>query len=235
MKLIYTLAIALVAGWLVLPRSAEAQCWIYDTDYAATQVALGNASWAQATACAQTQQPPPAPTLPAREVPIPLPTQQMYEQMATANAILADAPVDLSRPENVPILPDENGRQMFGYIKWILSPAATDEWAGPFAPIFQHIGIGIALVFALMGVYGSIYIVANVGSWVAWLTDQARKLVDLVMQILQAGPMLLVLVALIFILFLLGQNESVQQWIDAQIDAALSWVYDILSKILGGL
>lgn len=166
--------------------------------------------------------------------PIPLPTQQMYEQMATANAQINNAPANLTAPNGAPILPSEDGRQMFGYLKWLVSPAAADEWAGPFAPIFQHLGIGLTMVFVLMGVYTTVYVIANIGSWVGWLLETARKSLDLLFQAVQAAPILLVLVVILFIAFLLFTQQGVLDWVDSQLDGVIDWVYEIVSKLTGG-
>lgn len=166
--------------------------------------------------------------------PLPLPTQQMYEALATANANTGNLPTDLTRPGGVPILPNEDGRRMFGYVKWILSPAAADEWAGPFAPVFQHFGVGLGIVFSLMGVYGVMYVIGNAGGWVGWLLENARKMIDLFLQGVQAAPVLLVLVVLVFVAYLLFGSEGVQNWIDQQLDGVIDWVYQIISQITGG-
>ena len=166
--------------------------------------------------------------------PIPLPTQQMYEQMATANAQIGNAPTNLTSPNGSPLLPSEDGRLLFGYIKWLVSPAAADEWAGPFAPVFQHFGLGIYMTFALMGVYFTVYVIANIGSWVGWLLETARKTLDLVFQALQSGPVILVLVVILFIAFLLFTQPAVMDWVDQQLDGVIDWLYEIISKLTGG-
>lgn len=166
--------------------------------------------------------------------PLPLPTQQMYEQMATANAQLNSAPADLTNPNGLPILPSENGQQLFGYIKWLVSPAAADEWAGPFAGVFQHIGIGLGILFAMAGVWSTMYVIANIGSWVGWLLETARKTIDLVMQMLQAGPILLVLVVIFFIAFLLFTQDGVMNWLDQQLAGVIDFVYQVISQLTGG-
>lgn len=166
--------------------------------------------------------------------PLPLPTQQAYEQLATANAQLNDVSADLTSPDGLPILPTEDGRVMFGYVKWLISPAAADEWAGPFAPIFQHINIGLGIVFALASVYSTVYIISHIGAWVGWLLESGRKILDLLFQAVQAAPFLIVLAILLFIAFAIFSQEGVMNWIDQELDGVIDWVYDIIAQLTGG-
>jgi hypothetical protein len=171
--------------------------------------------------------------------PIPLPTQQMYEQMATANAQLDDLPSDLTRPDGAPILPAEDGTVLFGYIKWLVSPAAADEYAGPFAPVFQHIGVGLTILMTTAGIYALVYVIANVGAWVGWLIDQARKGLDLLLQIFQAGPAIIVVGIAVFVIYKVAEwalgEQAVQDWISQQIDNLAAFVNDIVARITGGM
>lgn len=183
----------------------------------------------------------PLPTLaqtPTPPGPLPLPTQQMYEALATQNANLATLPADLTSPNGIPLLPNEDGVVLFGYIKWLISPTAADEWAGPFAPVFQHIGIGLWMSFALMGVYGTVYVIANIGGWVTFLLDSARKIMDAVFQAAQAAPVLIILIVILFIAYnvfgwFVGE-EAVQAWVDEQLDNVLIWVNDVVTRLTGG-
>lgn len=171
--------------------------------------------------------------------PPPLPTQEMYEALATQNANLNDLPESLQNPDGRPLLPDEDGTQLFGYIKWLIDPTMADEWAGPFAPVFQHIGIGVYMVFAMAGVYFVTYAYNNIGGWVMWLVEQGRKALDLVMQILQAGPAVIIVALVLFALFavaiILVGDQNVQQWVSDQFDSILQFVYDLTSRMTGGI
>lgn len=166
--------------------------------------------------------------------PIPLPTQDMMEQMAEANAMIEDLPVDLSSPDGLSIVPNENGRILFGYIKWILSPASADQWAGPLAPIFQHIGFGLGMMFTAMTIYTAMYVISNIGSWVGWLLETARKTLDLVLQGLQAAPFVLAIAVIIFIAYTIIGEEGVTNWIEENLSSVIDKIYDLITQLTGG-
>lgn len=172
--------------------------------------------------------------------PPPLPTQEMYQALATQNAnIINTMPSSLQNPNGTGLLPNQNGSQLFGYIKWLINPAMADEWAGPFSPAFQHFGIGLYMIFAMSGIYMVAYTVNNIGSWVFWLAEQARKFLDLVMQILQAGPIVIVVGIILFIVYAVVSwavgEQQVQDWISEQFDSIMRFIYDIAGRITGGL
>lgn len=166
--------------------------------------------------------------------PIPLPTQAMFEALDDANGELATLPDDLTSPDGSPVLADGNGRIIMGYIKWFVNPASADEWAGPFAPIFMHLGIGLYMVFALFGVYGVVYVIANIGGWVGWLTYQFWHIINIITGMLSSAPMIIITIVILFIAFLLFTQPAVMDWIGQQFDSVLDWVFDIMSDILGG-
>jgi len=170
----------------------------------------------------------------ATPAPPPLPTQEMFQQMATANASINTLPGDLTRPQGLPVVPNERGQQLFGYVKWLVSPASADEWAGPLAPPFYHAGVGLWMMFGLMSVYVAVYIIGNVGGWLAWLLDQARKALDLVFQALQAAPLVLVLVVILVVAYALLGEAAVTEWLEQQLTGVIEWIYRLVSQLSGG-
>ncbi len=166
--------------------------------------------------------------------PLPLPEAQMYEQLATQNAsIISTLPADITSPNGSPLLPSNNSSTIFGYAKWMLAPAAADEWAGPFAPIFYNVGIGVYMVFALMGVYGTVYVIGHAGAWIAWLWMQFQRITDLLLQAAQAWPVILILAVILIIAFIVFGQESVQNWIVAHVQDVWNWIQNIGGDLLG--
>jgi hypothetical protein len=116
------------------------------------------------SAFAQTATPvPPTPT------PIPFAEIPLMEALATQNANGQELPTNLEAPNGVPLLPATDGREVFGYVKWLVSPVAAQELFGPFATIFTHIGLYIVAVFSMMSVYGIVYALSWVIRWVVFL------------------------------------------------------------------
>lgn len=77
--------------------------------------------------------------------------------------------VPLESPDGSPLLPNETGSTIFGYAKWLLSPATAEEIAGPFAPIVSALGFLIIAEITLLGVYGVVYIAMYLVRWVVWI------------------------------------------------------------------
>lgn len=120
------------------------------------------------------------------------PFPEIFAGLAEANNAIDQLPVDLLAPDGVSILPSTDGNQIFAYAKWLISPAAADEYAGPFAPIIQHQGILVTGMFVMIGVYLLVYIVVYGLRFVLWLAIWTFRLFDLVLQVLQAGGSIIV-------------------------------------------
>jgi hypothetical protein len=172
--------------------------------------------------------PTPLPTATA----FPLPEAEMYQQLATQNALIATLPADIQRPAGANVVPQVTDYRFVAYARWLLSPAAADEWAGPFAATFSHIGVGMYMVFTLMVVYGTVYAIGHAGGWLGWLWAMIHRIFDGILQMLQAGPMLLVLVVILLIAGVLFSQEAVQRWVAEQFAAAVTWVNNATSQAL---
>ena len=111
---------------------------------------------------------------------IALNTGDLYSAFSDASDAISSLPNTLLSG-----VPDETGRTLFGYVKWLVSPSSADEIAGPFAPIISHTGIFLSLTFAL----ALIYIVVWGAIWLLrlaiWLFKLILLIVDLVLQIAQ--------------------------------------------------
>lgn len=121
-----------------------------------------------------------------------VPFPELFAGIAEANVTINSLPNDLTAPNGISLLPGTNGSQVFAYAKWLLSPSAADEYAGPVAPIIQHQAILVSGMMALIVVYVAIYLVVWGIRFIIWLTNWAFRLFDLIMQILQAGGSLIV-------------------------------------------
>ncbi len=116
------------------------------------------------------------------------PFPELFQGLTDANAALDGLPGDLTRGANgLPLLPSTDGSQVFGYAKWLLSSSAADEYAGPFAPLVQHLGIFVTLMFALIVAYVATYLIVYLLRFVIWLVRWLLKLMDLVLQAIQAS------------------------------------------------
>lgn len=89
------------------------------------------------------------------------------------------------------------GTQIFGYIKWIISGAAAQELAGPFAPIVSHMGVYLVMNFALTGVYLVVYASIYIIRWAIWLYNKVLQLVTLIATLLSSVPGLIIIAILI--------------------------------------
>jgi hypothetical protein len=105
-----------------------------------------------------TPTPGPTPTLIIPSVPIDNAVHDANQGIATL-----DAPID--SPDGRPLVPDENGAALFGYIKWLVSPPVGDELAGPFGPFMAMAGILLTMEIATLGVYIALYIIVYGLRW----------------------------------------------------------------------
>jgi hypothetical protein len=94
-----------------------------------------------------------------------LPTGDLYDQLATAAANINSLPQDM---DNAP-LPDEDGEELFGYIKWLLSSSTAEELFGPLGVILIHIGIALSLVLFGVAIYFALFVARLVIRFVVWL------------------------------------------------------------------
>jgi hypothetical protein len=120
------------------------------------------------------------------------PFDEMFGSLNTASETIGSLPNDITAPNGSPLLPSADGRQVFGYAKWLLSPSAADEYAGPFAPLFQHAGIAVGLMMALIAIYIGVYVMIYVVRFVIWLAGWVFKLVDLLLQFIQVAGSVIV-------------------------------------------
>jgi hypothetical protein len=143
--------------------------------------------------CAATPTPIPATSVPtatpyiintfATPTPIAIDGSGIYEALQQGNDSVIGLPADLAaagRP------PTEDGSEIFGYVKWLVSPSSADELAGPFAPIVSHTGIFLSVTFAMAVIYAAIWAVVWLFRFVVWIVKFIFLIVDLALQVAQA-------------------------------------------------
>lgn len=119
----------------------------------------------------------------ATPTPIVIDAGGIYDALNQANDEVVGLPSDLS---NVSRPPSETGSEIFGYVKWLVSPSSADEIAGPFAPIISHTGIFLSLTFVLTAVYAVVWAAVWLLRFVVWIFKFIVMIVDLVLQVAQA-------------------------------------------------
>lgn len=107
--------------------------------------------------------------------PTPTPTQGLdksdaYKFLATAAANLNSLPDDPSKQSGVQLIPSDNGAQIFGYVKWLISGASMDELLGrTLSPIGVRFGLLLIVQFVLTVIYfvaNFIAILLRVANWI---------------------------------------------------------------------
>jgi hypothetical protein len=105
-----------------------------------------------------------------------LPTDHIYNFLATAEGNLQSAPDDISNP-GVPLLSNEDGSQVFGYAKWLLSSSTPAELFGPFGTPVLHIAAVISLVIFLAIIYFIVFVVAYILRFVISVVKTVLELI----------------------------------------------------------
>lgn len=129
---------------------------------------------------AQTATPTPTPTI------IPIPADDLYQALATSEAIKQQAPADLSAPGGQPLLPATDGSQIFGYAKWLVSSSAAAEIGGPFATLIVHTGIVIGMQMALIAIYVIVLGVVYLVKWAIFIYRLAMELIRTIANVIDA-------------------------------------------------
>lgn len=157
-------------------------------------------------------------------VAIPIPGE-VEDALIEIDDSLASVDVPLTAPDGQPLLPSLSAApQVFGYIKWIVSGAAANELAGPFAPIVSGMGIFLVMNFALTAIYFIVYGAVYIGRWILWL-------VHIIMQLLQTIGALIGSVQGLIIIGAVVAIVIVAAVIAANIEAIGVWIQDIIQKI----
>lgn len=120
--------------------------------------------------------PVPSASAPTFAATLDLPTGPIYGFLATADANLSQAPADITSNGGLPVLPNQNGYQLFAYIKWLISPSSAAEIAGPFSDLIIHFAAFIGLSIFMSTVYVFIFIARILLRFVVWIITKIRML-----------------------------------------------------------
>jgi len=122
---------------------------------------------------------------PTEVVTVEVPDDALYNNLSTSEAELTGLSNTVSTTDNQifwngnPILPDEDGASIFGYLKWLVS-TGSESLFGPFAPIALHIGILLSLAFLSLVVYFSKMIATALFRGVSWVINSILKFIPFI-------------------------------------------------------
>lgn len=102
-------------------------------------------------------------------VPTQLPRSEIYNYLATAAANVNALPDDVSAPGGVPLVPDTDGAQIFGYIKWLWSGNSAQELVGEtVSPLVISTFIWVTLIVVITLVFLTITLVSSILKFIVW-------------------------------------------------------------------
>ena len=131
----------------------------------------------------------------------------------------------LTAPDGQPLLPSLSAApQLFGYIKWIVSGAAANEIAGPFAPIISGLGIFLVMNFTMTAIYFIVYGAVYIGRWILWLIRIIMQIIQTIGALIGAVQGLIIIGAVVAIVIAAAV-------IAANIESIGAWIQDIIQKI----
>jgi hypothetical protein len=126
----------------------------------------------------------PAPAVAQDEIPtIPIPDDVIYDTLDDVSSGLADQGAPFTAPDGTPLLPDVDFSIVFGYAKWILSPAGAESLTGPFWGLFRAVGIWLGLRLILFGIYAAVYTIMYILKFVVWLIRFVLQIASTVAEI----------------------------------------------------
>lgn len=102
-----------------------------------------------------------------------IPSGPIYNGLATVENSLSSAPENISSY----YVPNQQGAQLFSYLKWMFSGSIGDEIIGPFGPFIGRIAAMVGIEIALAGVYFAIFISRFVLQFVQWIITLVLKFV----------------------------------------------------------
>ncbi|MDX2137941.1 MAG: hypothetical protein SF123_07575 [Chloroflexota bacterium] len=128
----------------------------------------------------------PSPTYIPTATPLPtiggeVPRNEIYNYLATAAAQSNSLPDDPSAPGGAPLLPRDDGRQLFGYARWLLSGNVQNELLGPtIAPLGTSVTVWITMLLILVAIWFSINLLMTILKFISWAIMYVRKLLPFV-------------------------------------------------------
>jgi hypothetical protein len=127
------------------------------------------------------------PTSPVTNTPsgistVEIPENALLDNLSTSESELIElsSSVDASGDQiywnGNPVLPNENGSGVFGYIKWLTSTSG-ETFFGPFAPIMFHLGILFSLIMLSLFIYFTPIIIRAAIRVVSWIVDNVLQFI----------------------------------------------------------
>lgn len=121
----------------------------------------------------------PTPTLTPTPV-LNIPAGDLNDSLAGADTAIGTLPGSVTAPNGTSFLSNVNFAVVFGYIKWVTSPSAQDELAGPFGQIIADLGILLAVRMAYLGVYALVYLITFTLRWGIWIAKFIMAVLNLI-------------------------------------------------------
>jgi hypothetical protein len=107
------------------------------------------------------------------------PVVDLYSGLADVNLALGSLPRDFSSS-----VPEPDVRVLFGYAKFLMSPAVAAEFGGPFEPIFAHMYIAAYLIFGLGLVYCIVWVAVWIFKFIVWFFKLLLQIIYTVVGVL---------------------------------------------------
>lgn len=164
--------------------------------------------------------------------PIPLPADQIFGQLATANAGISTLGGSLNAPNGSPLIPPVDGREAWGYVKWMISPVGAGELFGPFAIIFSELGFFLTSTLALTAVYLVVYAASYIFRLVLGLYRLIGENIVLTVVVITIIAILAAIVA--FQNVVINIANSLRDGANAELTTAYQIGYIILYYLNGG-
>lgn len=108
------------------------------------------------------------------EVTVDLPTDYIYDSLATVEGHLREAPENIA-PAGW--LPNQTGYQLFSYTKWMLSGQVGEELLGPFGPFVGRLEAILVIQIVMAAIYFIIFIARFVVRFVQWIITNILKFI----------------------------------------------------------
>jgi hypothetical protein len=123
----------------------------------------------------------PSPTYIPTSTPMPtfaadVPRSDIYYYLATAAANFNALPDDPAAPGGVPLLPNDDGRNLFGYARWLLSGSVTPELLGPLAPFGTSTFVWVTLIIVIVAIFLTLNLVTTIVRFVVFVISFIRRL-----------------------------------------------------------
>lgn len=106
-----------------------------------------------------------------------LPTNNVIDYIATVRAQVELAPDDPSAPGGLPVLPQEDGGELFRYAKWVLSPnVAYEVFGAQLGDVVGDVRAAVIMILISTLIYFIIFVIVYIVRFVVWLISKIREM-----------------------------------------------------------